>query len=338
LPRRAREGDFLETYAGLIFDVKGLMHPPGNVIAFLRYYPDPSGTRVRGGVRYSKVYSLKARLKLLEARFPEFLRYDEVFERTMSEVPVSRIKTHYEPSVYLRALSKRRDLDPVEQDAVDFANEIRREAGILKEAIGVTGSILVQLHGKDSDIDLVCYGSREARLVYSALGRLLEDPGSAIEPYGENGLQKLFTFRREDTELPYSDFVRVEARKKLQGTYRGRDYYVRILKGWIEIPYRYGELRYKPMGRTEITAVVSDDSESIFTPCKYPLREVHVSSGVDLPIREVVSFRGRFCEQAKTGETVEAAGEVERVEGRFGVYYQLILGSHKQDFLKVVQS
>ena len=338
MPRRTREGDFLETHAGLIFDVKGLTHPPGHVVAFLRYYPDPLGTRIRRGVKYSKVYSLKARLKLLEERFPEFLRYDEVFERTMSEVPVSRIKTYYEPSVYLRVLSKRRDLDPVEQDAVDFADEIRREAGVPKESIGVTGSVLVQLHRKDSDIDLVCYGSREARRVYSALGRLLEDPESAIEPYDHSGLRKLFAFRKKDTELPYSDFVRVEARKKLQGTYRGRDYYVRLLKGWVEIPYRYGELRYKPMGRTEITAVVSDDSENIFTPCRYPLREVHVSSGVDLPIREVVSFRGRFCEQARKGETVEAAGEVERVEGRLGVYYQLILGSHKQDFLKVVQS
>jgi len=40
---RAREGDFLETLEGLIFDVKGLLHPDARVIAYLRYLPDPHG-------------------------------------------------------------------------------------------------------------------------------------------------------------------------------------------------------------------------------------------------------------------------------------------------------
>ena len=35
----AFEGDFLETNDGLIFDVKGLLHPPERKIAYLRYIP-----------------------------------------------------------------------------------------------------------------------------------------------------------------------------------------------------------------------------------------------------------------------------------------------------------
>ncbi len=44
-----REGDFIETHEGLVFDVKGLVHPPERVIAFLRYYPSPKGKRKRDG-------------------------------------------------------------------------------------------------------------------------------------------------------------------------------------------------------------------------------------------------------------------------------------------------
>ncbi len=334
--QRAREGDFLETYGGLIFDVKGFMHPPEHVIAFLRYYPDSSGIRTRKGVRYQKIYALEARRNFLQEKFPEFLRYDNVFGRTMSEVPISRIKTHYEPYVYLQRLKERRDLDPVEQDAVDFADELRREAKIPKEGIGVTGSILIQLHGVTSDIDLVCYGSREARRVYSALKRLLKDDSSAAKPYTEIGLRKLFTFRKNDTELSYPDFLRVETQKILQGTYRGRDYYVRLLKDWGEYPYKYGELRYTPLGRTEITAIISDDSESIFTPCRYSIREVQTTGGLEFPVKEITSYRGRFCEQAKKDDTVMAAGEIEQVMKGSKTHYQIILGSSKEDFLKVI--
>jgi hypothetical protein len=33
------EGDFIETYDHLIFDVKGFLHPKDRIIAFLRYVP-----------------------------------------------------------------------------------------------------------------------------------------------------------------------------------------------------------------------------------------------------------------------------------------------------------
>jgi len=55
---KAREGDFIETSEGLVFDVKGLIHPPNRIIAFLRYFPDKKGERKRNSERYSKVYSL----------------------------------------------------------------------------------------------------------------------------------------------------------------------------------------------------------------------------------------------------------------------------------------
>jgi predicted nucleotidyltransferase len=47
---RVREGDFVESKDGWVFDVKGLVHPLDGVIAFVRYVPDEQGDRARRGV------------------------------------------------------------------------------------------------------------------------------------------------------------------------------------------------------------------------------------------------------------------------------------------------
>lgn len=336
MARRAREGDFIEIDSGLIFDVKGFIHPPGRVVAFLRYYPDPNGDRTRGGEIYQKIYSLEARLRFLKENFPELVRFDEFFGRILSEIPLSRIKIHHNPSVHLHRLMERCDLDPIEQDTVDLANEIVRTARIPQKAIGVTGSVLVCLHRSNSDLDLICYGSKASRQVYSALEKLLIDPKSAVESYDEKGLRNLYRFRRRDTEMRYSDFLKVESRKRLQGTYRGRDYYLRLIRDQTDIKSKYGDLKFKPVGRATIKAVISEDEDSIFTPCRYPIKEVEPLNEQSHLIREIISYRGRFCEQAKKDESVIASGEVELVVGESETYYQLVLGNWKNDFLTVI--
>jgi predicted nucleotidyltransferase len=40
---KAREGDLIETRSNAFFDVKGLVHPPRKVVAFIRFFPNPKG-------------------------------------------------------------------------------------------------------------------------------------------------------------------------------------------------------------------------------------------------------------------------------------------------------
>jgi predicted nucleotidyltransferase len=85
---------------------------------------------------------------------------------------------------------------------------------------------------------------------------------------------------------------------------------------------------------------VADDAEALFTPCTYKLRNVKVVEGVRLqPIEEIVSFRGRFCEQAKTGEEIVAQGKVERVTDTRTEreHYRVILGNVPSDFMALSQ-
>ena len=60
----AREGDLIRTKSNVVFDVKGLLHPPNKVIAFPRFIPSSTGHRKGNGVTYGKVYSLDERFRL----------------------------------------------------------------------------------------------------------------------------------------------------------------------------------------------------------------------------------------------------------------------------------
>ena len=333
---KTREGDFLETCDDLIFDVKGLVHPPTSVIAFVRYFPYEKGKRRRKGTSYGKVYSFSERYKLLKERFPRYLVYNPVLDETLCEVPVENITRHYEPTEKLQQLRSSRDLDALEGKALKLATSLKEKAGVPWKALGVSGSILVGLHGANSDIDPAVYGSESCWKVHSALRSLLHDEHSPFRSYNTEDLTTLFDFRSKDTAMSFQDFVRSESRKVWQGKFVETDYFVRFVKGWSEVDENYGDVQYKKVGYARIKAKIADDSEAIFTPCTYEIENVATIEGsTRQQIVKIVSFRGRFCEQARTGETVIAQGKVERVIdiNRGCDYLRLLIGGNSSDFM-----
>ena len=98
----------------------------------------------------------------------------------------------------------------------------------------------------------------------------------------------------------------------------------------------------RTVGYAKITATVSDSSDALYTPCTYKLRDVIVVEGPLLtPIDEIVSFRGRFCEQVPTNQkeptTIEAQGKVELVTDikTGATHYRLIIGGKPTDYMVV---
>jgi hypothetical protein len=332
---KAREGDLVETLDGNIFDVKGLVHPPGKVVAFIRFTPDPKGDRKRGNMSYRKVYPLQERYELLQKLFPQYLVFDTIFDEQLCEVPMEVIKRHYKPQEGLQTLRRKHQPDKVEMDALEFAEFLKKNVSVSWSNLGISGSLLVGLHKSSSDIDPIVYGSENCRKVYSTLKSLLQRKDSPAKPYTLNELKRLFDFRSKDTVMSFEDFLRTESRKILQGMFKRRDYFVRCVKDWSEIDERYGKVRYKSIGYARIKAKVTDDSEMIFTPCRYKVADVKILEGIHAePIEEIVSFRGRFCEQARNNETVIAQGKVEKVQ-RQGEkeYFRLLLGNKPSDFM-----
>lgn len=332
---RAREGDFIETIEGLIFDVKGLIHPPDRIISFLRYIPSHNGKRERGGVRYRKIYDLEKRWDFLRKHFPEYIYSDNHFGRELQGIPVKNVRTHYDPKKKLNEFLRDSIDDKVERDAVELARTLKEEAGIAISGIGISGSILVGLQEPDSDIDLIIYGLNSSGRICQTLKKLLTG-GKMFRCYDLDDLKHLYKSRSMEMAMNFEDFCNHEQRKVLQGSYRGRDYFIRCLRDWDEVQDSYGSFKCRRLGKAKISAVVSDDSEAIFTPSIYEVQNVSVIDGANPAPKRLISYRGRFCEQARIGEKIIAFGELEEVVTSNGEYFQLVVGESPRDLIFTV--
>lgn len=333
----AIESFYIETTEGLFFAVKGLEHPPGRRIAVVRYVPDPvSGDRHKGAMAYRRLYHFSEQEETLRAQYPRFLAFDPAFRLRLQSVPLSAVAQVHDPRRKYREMAGGCAAEGIEADACGFLDLLRREAHVPASDLGITGSLLVGLHTRDSDLDLVVFGSGSCAKVHGAMRRILDGSrGGELRRLDADGMAALHEQRDADTRMDYDVFLALEKRKVNQGRFRQRPYFVRFVPKAHEVGPGYGHLRYSPQGRTVIDASVVDDREAIFTPCRYGISGVRILEGPSVgDLNEIVSFRGRFCEQARAGESVRATGTLERVETATGsVHHRLLLGNAPEDSL-----
>ncbi|MCL2172490.1 MAG: hypothetical protein FWB84_02430 [Candidatus Bathyarchaeota archaeon] len=337
LNQMAREGDFIRHKSNVIFDVKGLIHPKGKVVAFPRYIPNFDDSRHGlDGLSYGKVYSLEERFAFLRKHLPSLLVFDNVFGETLCEVSVDEIVEWFKPQEKLFSLYSNGANNVLEDKALCFVLDLQQKTDFSLDVFGVSGSILAELTTASSDIDLLIYGDASSRKVYTALQCMFKEGHPRVKAYTPAELKALYDFRSKDTHMSFEDFYRVENRKAFQGMYKGTDFFVRFVKNWSELTEQYGDISYSNVGYTKIVATVTNKTGALFTPCTYKLENVAVIEGPKLfPICEISSFRGRFCEQAENGEVIEAQGKTELVVNKKSgaKYYRLILGSKPDDYM-----
>ncbi|MHA2378016.1 MAG: hypothetical protein ACXADO_00240 [Candidatus Thorarchaeota archaeon] len=317
------------TNEGLVFEVKGVVQPTDRLIAYLRYIPDDSGNRQsKYGTRFSKVYDLEKRERYLREKHPQYLWSDKKRGRVFQSVPNDSISYVLSPIDGLRQL---RDLGlhltALEEASRSLAQTLVDKADIEWSDIGLTGSQLVGLGTSRSDIDLVVYGLRPARRVHTVLR---DDSLPGIKRYHGEQLEKHLDFRWKALSKWRSVLEGIEAEKVLQGLYDSVDFFVRAVKLPDEMDYNYEDLTFENEGIRAVRCVVIDDSDSIFTPCRYLVR------CDELPdLSRFVSYRGRFTEHVHRDAYVEARGRLELVRNVAAgeSYYQLVLGEDHMDYL-----
>jgi predicted nucleotidyltransferase len=335
----ALEGAAVETAAGLIFTVKGITHPPDRVVAYLRYVPDQRGDRVRDQKRYRRVYSVAEQQEALQARGLLYVTDDPDLGVPVEAVPWRDVTRVYDPRERFRRLRAEGPDDPLAADALGLLELLRDAAGVSPEALGLTGSLLFDLHAASSDIDVVVYGEDACRAVHAALGRLLGDPSSGVARPDRDELAAIHAVHRVETPLSPADFARLQAGKVNEGRFAGRPYFARFVKLPADVPERYGDPRFLAVGMAVVEALVIDDRDALFTPCRYAVGEAKSLAGIHLHgLREVVSFRGRFADQARAGQRVRALGEVERVVWRDRPETtRLVVGGRPGDYLLALE-
>jgi predicted nucleotidyltransferase len=318
----------------LIFDVKGLVHPPDKAIAFLRYYPSPKGKRSRGGQQYDKVYHLSNRFDFLRQHYPQYLYHDEVFGRELQGVPYSSIEHVYQPQASLAKLKQLDKCDPLQQDVVTFSQLIEQASRISEESLGISGSVQVDLHGPTSDIDLIVYGRRESRAVQLALKRAQLVPEEGISKYHLDTYRTVYNLRWSGTGIPIETMLLVDGLKSMHGIFGGHHYFVRAVLGWDQVQRQYGDYTFHPLGQARVRCTITDDRDGLFTPCRYEVDDVEFLEGeVRDDVREIVSFRGRFTEQVRQDEEVIVQGSLEEVQQGKEQWIRFVLGDHPSDIL-----
>ncbi len=326
---KAREGQFIQTFDNFIFDVKGLVHPPDRIIAFVRYVPDELGNRELKNRKFRKIYDLTERFEYLQNIHPEYIYYDEVFGTELMGVLKKDITQIYDPIRKLKEIIKLPPKNKLHQSLIEMM-KILEKYGANIDHMGISGSILVDLETTTSDIDLICYGKKNCKELRSILIKIYEN-NERIKKYNFETIKDLYEFRGHP--LDFETFAKMETQKVLQGKFDDIDFYIRCVKDWDEIDEQYGDVKYRKIGIAEIEATIIDDSESFMTPVKYLINVHKIISGPRLEISEIASFRGRFCELAKKGDIIRARGTIEEVYTEKNKWFRLLLGNSNSDFM-----
>lgn len=321
------DGDTFVTVDGFIMNTFGYEHPEDRVFAFLKYIPAKyrelfnvemlERTWKLGDnqlFRAEKLYTAKNYQTFIEAfrkNFPDYLFFDEYRNKELITAPLDGIRQVFVPRdrlVWLQNLPKR---DKLQQMALDIINLISKESTVPLSNLGLHGSIALQMHSQESDIDFVVYGTDNFRLVEEAIANLVNQE-----------------------KLSYIAGNRIEAARKFQGRYQGKIFMYNATKQFDQVNEKYGAYRYVPLDPVRFQATVCDDTETMYRPSTYKIsnyRPLDDQSELDLdklPL-QVVSNIGLYRNVARNGSDIKVSGKLERVESTTSnkVFYQVVVGT-----------
>ncbi|MHA1740252.1 MAG: hypothetical protein ACTSXA_14485 [Candidatus Heimdallarchaeota archaeon] len=334
--KEAFEGYFLTTKENLIFDVKGIAHPSDRIIAFVRYVPIEFGLEDKPKRKtHSKLYALADRYDFLQKNFPNYLFQDPQGRGLLQAVTKDSISKIHDPTKKLAEIIAKKEKDSLETLTSDFAEYLLEKSSIEQKYLGISGSILVNLHTKYSDLDFIIYGRENGLKIYKAMS-ILFDSEPKFRRYNRDNLDELWVNRGQTKQINLASFVIAEKNKLLQGKFEGIDFYIRLVPYPDEVQEPYQETQIEPFGLIEIEATIASDELSIFSPATYQLKDVTIlqsTKQIDKPPERIFSVRGRYCEIAKNDERVKVKGKLEKVsiEGK-NDFYQVVLGTTPDEY------
>jgi len=333
--RKPKDRDFIQTKEGMFFCVTGYLHPPGKYTAYLKYSPSWKGkwrdkeTTYRRELDYYHVSNVAKTIQYLGRNYPHYVHYYSAWDIKFSIVPQEYVKRYYLPEERLSEIFIT-TRDTLEEEVYDFASEIIAHTGITEGDLGITGSILLDIHDPQfSDIDLLVYGLENAFKVRAMIKRGKSD---RIHNVTGKALQDWCTTVAKHFPLTSDEAEYFASRRWNYGFFRNRYFSIHPTRKDAEIKERYLDNIYKDKGEATIRATVSDARESLFMPAVYRIEDVEdIKGGAEVQLaapelREVISYEGLYRDIVDSGEKIEAKGKLESVNG---TYYRLLIGTTK---------
>ncbi|MGE5574908.1 MAG: nucleotidyltransferase domain-containing protein [Ignavibacteria bacterium] len=325
------DGDTFVTKDGFIMNTFGYEHPEDRVFAFLKYIPAQYKglfevemlTRTwRFGTnpltsqlfRAEKLYTAKNYQTFIEAfrkSFSNYLFYDQTRGKELITAPLDAIEQVFVPKDRLVWLQNLQKPDGLQKMALSLVDLVSEESGVDSCDLGIHGSIALEMHAPESDIDFVVYGTNNFRVVEEAIQRLVNE-----------------------NKLSYIAGNRIEAARKFVGKYQGKIWMYNATKKAEEIKTQYGDYNFTPLAPLRFTATVCNDTETMYRPAIYKIGDYMPQddeSELDLEQipTQVVSNIGCYRNVARAGKQIKVAGTLEKAQSRCdgNVFYQVVVGT-----------
>ncbi len=264
--------------------------------------------------RAEKLYTAenyKSFIATFRKKFPEYIYYCYLRHKELISSPISRIEKVFVPKERLQALMALKTPDRIQTMALELVTMISKESGVGLADFGIHGSIALNMHSEESDIDFVVLGSQNYRRVEATLDRLVQ-AGTLRYIFGN----------------------KLDRARKFKGKYKDKIWMYTATRKPGEITTKYGELRFSAMRPVKFECTVGDDSEAIFRPAIYKIAEYKpLNDDSKLPAdrlpANIVSNIGCYRNVARTGDRIRVSGMLERIESnKTGeVTYQVVVGT-----------
>ncbi len=331
--RGFRDHDLLIDKRGRIHVVVGNTHPPGQVIAYVKYVPTSKVTQWRRFNTYYERVLKHYDVKLMReaSQKHSVIEEDPIIGAPTPKLPTSSIREWLTPESRMVELLRTIN-DEVEEDALSAATIVADASGISLSKIGVTGSILAKMYStKFSDVNLVIYGCREAMAVATThLGRFNELPKNVFEARILRKSRSL-NLPPEIVASLYPPYARIAVKDRPVGIT-----FVSDTCG------RYGERAFQPIGIAEVEAYVEPwQCSALFYPGSASISAVinvcEVSSNVvnraelarNLDL--VITYEGLFNYTLFRGGKLRLRGVLERIIPS-GTYALLLGGAEEPGY------
>jgi predicted nucleotidyltransferase len=321
------DGDTLATKDGFIFNTFGYEHPQDRVFAFLKYIPAEfkalfnvqmlERTWKYGDTqlfRAEKLYTAKNYTTFIAAfrkNFPDYVYYCYLRHKELITAPLNLIDRVFVPRDRLAALMQVKKPDSLQKLALELLNMLSEASGVGLDDFGIHGSIALDMHALESDIDFVVYGSENFRKLEAAIAQLVNAG-----------------------KLSYIISNRLDAARKFQGRYKGKIFMYNATRKPEEVKIWYGMARFSSIDPVRFQCTVSDDTEAMFRPATYKITNYKpLDAASELPLDKipdrVVSNIGCYRNVARQGSEIKVAGQLERVEKikTGAVHYQVVVGT-----------
>ena len=303
--------DFVQIGEHLLFAVVADGLEQGKVLCFLRYL------HIDG--QWQKLDTEQANA-YLKSHHPEYMHYSSTLDTHLHAVDEDYISRHYRPKQVLQRLLESETQDAVVRDLQSLCTLLQANRLDLQH-FGVTGSILVGMQNHASDMDLVCYDRaafHQARNVVQAL--IAKDQCQAL-----NDDEWLSAYQRRACDFAFDDYLWHEQRKYNKAIFNQRKFDLSLL---TPAPVK-NKRHFQKHGFVRIQAQVLEDLHGFDYPAEFLIDHAD--------IERVVCFTATYTGQAKTGEQVEVAGQLE-VDDRGK--RRIVVGSSREaigEFIRVLR-